>query len=345
MWATAGKDLVAQDEAPVPFRLSPAKEENTASSAVEAVAKERPDGETPKAGQTAGKETAPAGSGVITGEVGSTSSDVNSSEPDSSDADSSGADAGKGPSDSAESREGSDAEEKMEVAARSGFRMSARKPGPDESDEDNEPDETESAPPGAGLMGPPPPSELPGGDTPPRKEVSKTGGGSLGRAISSHFEGEPVGSEEPEALARPGPVGQSAQLLSDREPLHFAPEVHPGQQGESYSAADAAQPVDGTSTHVDTYLPAGFFPTQDDHLYIGDSDYPRGGPGSGAGGYGAVGGFGPTANTWIGPDARSLGFTGIFPYQDPEVNFYDRHAYFFDPLDRGLGFSRPTTPS
>ncbi|MCB1064320.1 MAG: hypothetical protein KDN20_15560, partial [Verrucomicrobiae bacterium] len=69
----------------------------------------------------------------------------------------------------------------------------------------------------------------------------------------------------------------------------------------------------------------GYFPTQDDSVYIGDRDYPRSKRGS------AI----------TSPDLYSQNFTGIFPYEDPDPSFYDDYNYVFDPLDRVLGFFAP----
>lgn len=38
-----------------------------------------------------------------------------------------------------------------------------------------------------------------------------------------------------------------------------------------------------------------------------------------------------------GPDAREQNATGLFPYQDPVPNFFQRHSAFFQPVDQVLG--------
>lgn len=69
----------------------------------------------------------------------------------------------------------------------------------------------------------------------------------------------------------------------------------------------------------------GYFPTQDDSVYIGDRDYPRSSRG----------------NATTDPDRHSQNFNGIFPYESPDPTFYDHYDYVFDPLDRTLGFFAP----
>lgn len=61
----------------------------------------------------------------------------------------------------------------------------------------------------------------------------------------------------------------------------------------------------------------GYFPTRSDSYYLGDVDYPR--------------------SNYVDPDVRSLTATGLFPYEDPDVSFYERYPGIFRPIDRGLG--------
>ncbi len=42
-----------------------------------------------------------------------------------------------------------------------------------------------------------------------------------------------------------------------------------------------------------------------------------------------------------GPDSRAQTASGIFPYEDPQPNFYQRHPGVFKPLDRSLGWLTP----
>ncbi|TLD69275.1 hypothetical protein FEM03_18050 [Phragmitibacter flavus] len=81
----------------------------------------------------------------------------------------------------------------------------------------------------------------------------------------------------------------------------------------------------GESTHENTLVgqAEGFFPTQDDLLYLADRDYPRG------------------MNSHQGPDAELQGATGIFPYDRQDNSIYSQHRNILAPVDRFLGFFGP----
>jgi hypothetical protein len=116
----------------------------------------------------------------------------------------------------------------------------------------------------------------------------------------------------------------------------------------SASAGSVARPLAwGESSRVEGYRPTdqandeelsvlagdqrvetwsrGYFPTTDDHFYIGDYDYPRS--------------YGPDNHEW--PDLHLQRSMGMFAYDDPDVSFYDEHSDFYGPLDRALGFFTP----
>ena len=73
----------------------------------------------------------------------------------------------------------------------------------------------------------------------------------------------------------------------------------------------------------------GYFPTRTDtHLLSGDllgtADYPLS--------------RAPLHSELGGPDFST---TGIWKYDDPIENFYERHSEFFKPIDSALGFFSP----
>lgn len=73
----------------------------------------------------------------------------------------------------------------------------------------------------------------------------------------------------------------------------------------------------------------GYFPTKTDTLLLsgdllGKADYPRS--------------RAPLHSESGGPD---LSTTGIWKYDDPTENFYERHSNFFKPIDSALGFFSP----
>jgi len=340
-----------QDQAPVPFRLSGASDTNASDrkKPVEVTSNDSTETGSPVTIEREGTEEDAGGSSssVVTGKVQPPAETASEDQPNEEVNDS----APKVPMPSVitpPAESGDDDGGGVEMSARAAFRMSARKPeasaAPEKSVEDRAAERR-------ALMGPPDPSEFPGGLPPRRKsELSKTGGGSLGRAISAHHTPEGVGSSEVDETTEPTPdnlgmVEQSdgAQLLSETyTPLHPGPEVHPGQQGEIFTGADAAEPMDGESAHVETFANDGYFPTRNDNFYLGDIDYPRGRVRSGgAFAPGAVTGLGPGPASYQSMDFRSIGFTGIYPYENPDETFYDRHNYVFGPLDRALGVIGP----
>lgn len=89
------------------------------------------------------------------------------------------------------------------------------------------------------------------------------------------------------------------------------------------AAAQFAEPM----LPVQPSQPTGFFPTLNDMTVLRGSDYPR---------------SLTRGNTGEeGPDFRLQTSTGLFPYEGPEENFYERYDGFFRPIDHTLGVFTP----
>lgn len=112
--------------------------------------------------------------------------------------------------------------------------------------------------------------------------------------------------------------GGSAPAESSGRPLAW--------EEESYRPTDRAKEEELSELAGDQRMETwnrGYFPTTDDHFYIGDYDYPRS--------------SGPNNR----PDGHLQRSMGLYAYEDPDVDFYDEHSDFFRPLDRALGFFTP----
>jgi hypothetical protein len=87
--------------------------------------------------------------------------------------------------------------------------------------------------------------------------------------------------------------------------------------------------VASSLTFAETPKIKGYFPTKTDTLLLsgdllGSADYPRS--------------RAPLHSESGGPD---LSTTGIWKYDDPTENFYEKHSKFFKPIDSALGFFSP----
>ena len=87
--------------------------------------------------------------------------------------------------------------------------------------------------------------------------------------------------------------------------------------------------VTSSLTFAETPKTKGYFPTKTDTLLLsgdllGSADYPRS--------------RAPLHSESGGPD---LSTTGIWKYDDPTENFYEKHSKFFKPIDSALGFFSP----
>lgn len=100
----------------------------------------------------------------------------------------------------------------------------------------------------------------------------------------------------------------------------------------STSYAQGDLPSEDAGDYNQSYLPseapvnegAGFYPTYQDTLY--DDQYSRSRGGS---------------VSTTGPDTRSITRHGLWAYDDPEANFYQRHDTLFAPIDRVVGVFAP----
>lgn len=97
-----------------------------------------------------------------------------------------------------------------------------------------------------------------------------------------------------------------------------------------FASAQPSEPIlpqAGSPEHATTLLPeaGGYFPTAGEYPLL------RGAANSRSGG----------VEGNIGPDLRMQTATDLFPYQDPELNFYQRHPGLFRNMDHLLGVFTP----
>ena len=155
------------------------------------------------------------------------------------------------------------------------------------------------APPNDANPAPPPPvvdlSAQPGGPVPLLPAPSE----------------QPATTETPQPLPAPPSAGVS----------HAAPQQALLPTGGNGVAGNGGTLVSTSDRAGSGTAAAGYFPTQDDSIYLGDSEYPR-----------------STNGMFGGPDDRAIKANGLFPYQNNRDDFFDRNAEAFKPIDRVLGF-------
>lgn len=162
------------------------------------------------------------------------------------------------------------------------------------------------------------------------RDSGKSGEVTVNSAESGVVAGSAVeaAGEKSESLLGPSsPEGQPSVVPEAPEAPRGGDVRLAEMEAADRAAAESAGYPEGmpiSEAEVDSWR-GGYFPTQDDSVYIGDRDYPR-----------SKRGFGSTQ-----PDLYSQNFTGIFPYESPDETFYDRHDYIFDPLDQALGVFAP----